>query len=326
MSTKRAAVLLTIIFAFQAFAGDPAEWSITPSSGSVNGGTKVRITGPLGSWPYGAVFGGAWAPETFRVDDNTLEVLTPPHAPGTVEVTLFEYDIYLSTPLTFTYQGELPEEEYERILLPVFIPPTTGAHGAEFRTDLRLEARTTEATVRGLLVDCIVLCIEPPDSPITLYAYNNHDTLNLVPNGTPGRFIYVGKAEARELVAHLRAYDVSREATNYGTELPVVRYDDFETTIVLPSVPTDPRFRNNLRIYAKEPVRVTITAGEVQETVQLSAPANEYEPAYATWSNFPANAGSVKVTLRAQGTERIWGFATVTNNETQAITTVTPQP
>lgn len=326
MPTKRAAIFFSLIFAFSAFAGQPAEWSITPSSGPATGGTIVRIKGPFGSWPYSAVFGDVFAVST-RVDEDTLEVVTPPGLPGRVGVRIFEYDIYLDTPLTFTYEGAVPEGAYQRILLPVFIPPAAGAHGAEFRTDLRLAARTAEVTVYGLLQDCIVLCVGPPDGPISIWNY--HETSpNLVPNGTPGRFIYVASAEARELIAHLRAYDVSREATNHGTELPVVRFDeDFDQIIVLPGVPTDGRFRNNLRIYAAEAVNVTIAAGNVQETLQIPAPASPYEPAYATWSNFPADVGEVKVTIRSDASEKkIWAFATVTNNDTQAITTVTPQP
>jgi hypothetical protein len=324
---KRAALLFAVVFAFSALAGGPAE-SIVPSAGPTSGGTEVTITGTFGFGDtYWVFFGRVPAASTTRVDLHTLKATTPAHLPGTVPIAIFEYDLLLGTDLTFTFVGGVAEDAYARILLPVFIPPAAGAHGAEFRTDLRLAARTSEVTVYGLLQDCIVLCVEPPDAPITIR--NFHETTpNLVPNGTPGRFIYVADDQVRELAAHLRAYDVSREATNHGTELPVVRYDeDFDQVIILPGVPTDSRFRNNLRIYAKEAVNVTIVAGSVQETLQIAAPPNDYVPAYATWSNFPADVGEVKVTIRSDASEKkIWAFATVTNNDTQAITTVTPQP
>ncbi|HEY0159045.1 MAG TPA: IPT/TIG domain-containing protein [Thermoanaerobaculia bacterium] len=323
---KRASVLIALLFSFSVFAQE-IPWSITPASGPASGGTIVTIRGPIGSWPYDAVFGSVWASARL-IGDHTLEVVTPPHPPGTVNVRLFEYDIWRETPLQFTYTGNLPEEAFERILLPVYVPPTFGAQGAEFRSDLRLAAKTNDVTVWGLVRDCIVLCVEPPDSPVTVSSWMRPEELLFSPNGTPGRFIYVRNEEAHQLVAHLRAFDVSREATNFGTEIPVVRFDsEADTTIVLPALPTDRRFRNNLRVYATEPVVVTITAGDIQGSLQLAAGRSEYEPAQGSWGNFPVDAGLVRVTITAPGTTtKIWAFATVTNNDTQVITTVTPQP
>ncbi len=335
MTIKRATLVLALISAFSAFAGD-VPWSITPNKGPTTGGTTVTIKGPFGSWPYGAIFGGIPAPSTSRIDEDTIVAVTPPHLPGTVEVVMFEYDIGLSTPLTFTYEGPVPVESYARVLLPVYIPPTPGAHGAEFRTDLSLTAKPgREATLYGLVQNCVVLCIEPPGYPITVYAGRPSYELNLEPNGTPGRFFYVEQNQVRNLSAHLRAYDVSREATNYGTELPVVRFDtESDPVITLASVPTDPRFRNTLRIYSDVPMRVHITAGDVQETLQLQGANDIYTPASGVWTNFPSGVGPVTVTVTAEPVMadppahagKIWAFATVTNNDTQAITTVTPQP
>jgi hypothetical protein len=335
MPTKRAAIVLALIFAFSAFA-KVRPWSITPSKGPTTGGTTVTIKGAFGSWPYGVIFGGVWAESAIRVDDDTIVTVTPPHLAGRVEVTVFEGDIYLSTPLTYTYEGPVPVESFARVLLPVFIPPAHGAGGAQWWTDLTLVAKPgREATVHGLVQDCVVLCVEPPGSPITIAELRPLHELNLQPNGTPGRFFYVLKDELRNFSAHLRAFDVSREATNYGTELPVVNFDtESDSVITLASVPTDPRFRNLLRVYSDLAIDVTIKAGDVEETLHLEGTTDNHAPAYGAWANFPSGVGPITVTVTAHPPigdpplpgGKIWAFATVTNNDTQAITTVTPQP
>ena len=60
--------------------------SITPSSGTTAGGDTITITG----YRMGAVadvfFGAVMAAMVNVIDDNTLQVVTPPHAAGTVDV------------------------------------------------------------------------------------------------------------------------------------------------------------------------------------------------------------------------------------------------
>jgi hypothetical protein len=57
-------------------------------------------------------------------------------------------------------------------------------------------------------------------------------------------------------------------------------------------------------------------------------------PAYVAYSNFPTGTAPVRVKIEADPNivtllpieTRLWAFITVTNNETQAISTITPQP
>lgn len=329
MNVRRASTLLALCFAFPLLAFTAT--SITPSSGPTSGGTLVTIKGEFANWPYNVYFGQVQALDTRRVDEHTITAITPPHLPGPQPVRLFEYDFMFETDLTYVYEGPVPEEAFARILLPVFTPPAFGAHGAEFRTELEMSGRDGEAIVYGLLEKCELPCVEPSRDPVRLYRWAEPD---LVPNGSPGRFIFVDQREVRHVAAHLRAYDVSREATYTGTELPVVRFDtEADPVIVLPAVPTDPRFRNMLRVYSVAPMTVTVTAGEVTQSLQLAPGADMFAPAYGVWTDFPVGVGEVRVTVKAAVAGnppayvgKIWAFATVTNNDTQVITTVTPQP
>jgi hypothetical protein len=139
-------------------------------------------------------------------------------------------------------------------------------------------------------------------------------------------------------------HDVTRDAQNFGTEIPIVRESDFRANrIVLVGVPTDARFRNTLRVYGDSPVDVLVTVGNqapvrLKMTGGITFPIINFPdfsvPAYVAFSNFPTGIGTVRVTIEAEPgflqplqplESPIWAFITVTNNDTQAISTITPQ-
>jgi hypothetical protein len=332
-------LLVLLVLSVVAFPLLAEEFSITPSSGPAAGGTEVRITGSFAEWPYGVYFGGVPAKSTTRIDEHTLVAVTPAHLPGVSDIRIFEYDIFLGTNLKFTFTGDVPADGFERILAPVFLPTVFGAFGSEFRSDLQLIGKNTQVQVFGLEQECIVTCIrpDPRDWPVDVGATSPE---TFVPNGTPGRFFYVPQAQAKFLAGNLRASDVSRSASNFGTEIPLVQERDFDPfQIVLPGIPTDPRFRSTLRIYAPVETSVWIDI-DGRETVlaQLLKPegADIFTPAYAVFTNFPIGSGQVKVTINVEALVGpsppiyiggpIWAFVSVTNNDTQMITTITPQP
>jgi hypothetical protein len=240
--------------------------------------------------------------------------------------------------------------ETERVLFPILTPPVHGAFGSEFHTELRI-ANTSEdvAVVFGLTAICPT-CLLPPGSPVVINAGAEVGPGDIALNGTPGRFAFVDIDSRSELPMNLRVFDVTREAENFGTEIPIVRESDFATDrLSFVGVPTDPRFRNTLRIYAGSPVDVLVTVGDrppvrvalsggitigfpptIPPDIDLSSPA------YGVFTDFPIDGGApVRVTLEAQPgliisllpfETRFWAFITVTNNDTQAIATITPQP
>ena len=325
---------LTLLFSFVVFADEPL-WTISPSSGPVTGGTKVTIKGSFGSWPYSVDFGGVFAPAT-RVDDQTLVAVTPEHQAGIVAVRIFEYDIYITPPgLTFEFIGNATREQY---LLPVFVEPVKGAHGSEFRTELRgLNTSPNQVIdIWGLEIACRFtppICnwiedpmvqLEPIVGGADLLDYRVFQT------GTPGRFIEIPREHTENVSLTLRVYDTSRSAENRGTEIPIVRTSDFRRKpFALLGVPRDPRFRNTLRLYATGPTTVRVSNDVDFEPHTLTLPAGEhvFDPAYAQFTNFPTGNGVMRVYIEpAANGPAVWGFISVTNNDTQHITTITPQP
>lgn len=332
----RRPVLLAALMLLSALSlsAQEAQLSISPALGPSSGGTIVTIktTGSFGGWPYSVVFGDVSAAATV-VDDQTMVAVAPEHLPGIVDIRLFQYDIYLSTDLTFEFVGHPDREQF---LVPVFLDPVKGAYGSEFRTELHgLNAgrnqllkvwglqpvcRTTPPICGDWLTEPMV-SLEPGVFGTDLADYQLYQT------GTPGRFIEVPRAQKDDLSLSLRVSDTSRSAENFGTEIPVVRTADFfRTGFALLGVPLDPRFRNTLRLYATGPTTVHLLVGNDIHEVALRAGAHAFDPAYAQFTAFPAGSGTIRVL--AAGKENgpaVWGFITVTNNETQHITTIAPR-
>jgi hypothetical protein len=64
----------------------PAVTSVTPSSGSINGGQSVTIRGEGFTAATGVEFGGIAATSVVIVDDATITAVTPAHLSGLVDV------------------------------------------------------------------------------------------------------------------------------------------------------------------------------------------------------------------------------------------------
>lgn len=241
---------------------------------------------------------------------------------------------FAQTPMTISTSSGIPES-YERILLPVFTPPVHGAFGSEFRTDLRImhSFGEPEVTLYGVSPICIT-CLPPPENaPLVLQPREEIGPEGIVYNGSPGRFLYASPGEAPLLAMNLRVYDVTRDAMNFGTEIPVVRQSDFvmKNHLTLLGVPTDPRFRNTLRIYADRRLPFLVTVGDREPvSIRLESGRDVFDPAYAVFDDFPIGSQPVRVTIKVDSPLAVvmpfWAFITVTNNETQMITTITPQP
>ncbi len=177
----------------------------------------------------------------------------------------------------------------------------------------------------------------------------------------PGLLLYVRRTLADEVAFNLRIQDVSRQALTWGTEIPVVRERDLRTEAVdLLDVPTDSRFRVALRIYdpfqkpRTEPdattswVAIELFSMESQaliasKTAELVQPPIENTcgaptAGIACWpgsfeihhlvNEFPGISSADRIRIRIVPLTlglRMWAFANVTNNETQHVTTITPQ-
>lgn len=236
---------------------------------------------------------------------------------------------------------------YDRILLPIATAPgSPGLYNSSW------VAVTTVHNDSGLILDfdvprpCVVLC-----QPRALQPDEDRGLTLSEPPDNPGFIMHI-QQPTDQVWFYSRVYDQTRQAETFGTEIPVVRESAFyDRTFVLPAIPTDPKFRVLLRIYdidgrsdaivtvrARDPLGPTVWRA-IDLRLNRPAPSGtppQNKPSYAVLS-FPAaipeilnNAGipkrsefNLEITPRTPGL-KIWAFATVTHNETQHVTTVTP--
>jgi hypothetical protein len=351
-------LLIAFLLTASTALASPVITSVTPNAGPVSGGTTVVIRG-TGFSDYcifctpalivdpQVLFNGVRAADVEFIDSTTLKVVTPPHVPGSVSVAVIQADgsepDHDTLANGFTYQGDV-YDAYDPVLFPIFTPPVFGQGDSEFRTTAEFWNRSLNQPVTFYGLDTSCTLIDPPlypEMPFTLQARQTH-AFNLWPDcsQTIGKLFYVPKGD-HSLAASLRVWEVTRQGENHGVEIPVVRREDFdEESIALVSVPTDPKFRLTLRVYGLNRgstfVNVTWDGNLVQLPLQFSN--NIFEPSYAVMTDFTPAPGRtilpfVNVLVEVPrgpggavipGTP-IWAFITVTNNETQAITTITPQ-
>jgi len=255
--------------------------------------------------------------------------------------------------LAFSLSAEAGERY--RVLIPSYVDePAPGAFGSLWTTPLAIHNGTSSTFVFDPA--CFEVCQDHPRLTPGKTQQQIHEFSWEWKSGQPARVLGISVAEGNDSPAalsfQLRSADVSRSASNAGTEVPVVRETEFRTaTLHLLNVPADPRFRLTLRIYEMDQaqsdfaVRVydqaatTLLGGT---TVHLSMPLAPdlphltpvpVAPGYAQIGDLstllPAGA-ALPATLRFEIEPKtkdsaFWSFISITNNDTQHVTLVTPQ-
>lgn len=351
--------LLLSFLSLSAFA-DPVVSSINPATGPASGGTEVTIRGTnllptivcIVPCPATVTFGTVTVTVKSEANDK-LVVVTPSHPHGTVDVIVNvagEDPIKLSN--AFTFDGGA-EAGYEQVLLPVYLDGVlNGANGTQWRTDFWIRNNGTDNAALAPWV-CPAGQACPPVHPLTYMLQPGLSLHNLPaflqpPTANPSRLLYVGRAGAQHVSFGLRFADVSRASLNGGTDLPVIRESELLTRPAqLFNVPLNQSaFRVLLRVYD-----VAYTISKFRVTVYPQSTGNDApihsaeltttsrqtgdfrtEAAYAQFDvtdllrlerSWP-EAVRIEVTALTPGS-RYWTFASVTNNETQLVTLVTPQ-
>lgn len=358
-------LFLSLAFSFVAAAQtapQPAIAQIQPDSVFTSGGTEVVILGdhldlppnfacvlecpPRVRFGEHEVAAHAWT-------DERVSVIAPPHAAGSVAVTVTTGDGRTATrPNGITYTAA-PEEAWEMVLVPIHLDePAAGANGSLWVTELWI--RNSGATGVELAPwpcpageACLPVVpsrrgLEPGQS---LHGLPKLDERS----ANPGRLLYVSQKELAPRISFgLRVLDAATFAPTFGTELPVVRSSELRTSPVdLLNVPYDPsELRYALRIYdtARVPTRFSVRVYEQSEQrnpsplaeVILTAnpPATDApfpnQPSYVAFdlgSILRRDAGrALRVSIEPlEPYSRYWAFLTATNRTTQAVTLVTPQ-
>ncbi|HET7436797.1 MAG TPA: IPT/TIG domain-containing protein [Thermoanaerobaculia bacterium] len=355
--------LVTLLVNGSAWADTPPPTvtSIEPAAAPSSGGTNVTITGAnLSIPPNFACFVPCPTTVTFgditvaaKEETNTrIVVVAPAHAAGRVDLTIRTGDARsITIPDAFTFTAGA-EDSWQKILLPVYLDGTvSGSNGSQWKSDFWLRNNSSGPIALAPWPCETDACpaIFPPQTIV-----NGEQTLHglaaffRAPSANPTRLLYIPRDKAAGVSFGLRIADISRAALNAGTEIPVVRDSQFRSgTVTLHNVPFDSRFRLMLRVnemaYTSARFRVSTFAeqaggaGELLNTVELTATTTESgdfrsQAAYAsyTWDEllqqprtFP-NAVRVEITPLTAGS-KFWPFVSITNNDTQMVTLVTPQ-
>lgn len=232
---------------------------------------------------------------------------------------------------------------YDKVLLPVVVDaPVAGAHGSLWDTRIiGFNAGATPVEMSVLVGDACGICsfeLQPGES--------REDLVETSASGA-GVYLWIEEGRLGDVWFSYHVQDLSRQALTWGTELPVVKEEDLftsEDSIVFPAVPVGERFRQALRIFDFDGdqnhrvlVRVfDIESGEMlaEREYTLDRPVNSSSMVAGSvqipWlvNEFPQLRSFERVRVTITGVTphlRFWGFFSVTNNETQHVTTLTPR-
>lgn len=310
--------------------------------------------------PPKVMFGRASAEAVERISENEIHAVAPAQTNvRTVDVTVEGSGYRHVLPNGFTYVGLL---EYDRILIPLLTRnPVPGALGSLWKTEFQLVNRSDIVLEPG--VDFFYLeprcdtsaCrsgIVPAKMQTPQFARPRTDVEH-----PPVAIFYVRRELAPYLSFTLRVRDLSRQSESWGTDVPVVRDRELRTVVTLVDIPLQPKFRQMLRVYMPDYVGCCYSKLELfsqdgtlllSRLVELRRPdgsigglvpapylregSREFplQPAYTQIDlrSIPEleNQSSVWLTVTSMWPpSRVWAMVSVTNDETQQVTLVTPK-
>ncbi len=235
------------------------------------------------------------------------------------------------------------------ILVPLGMFRTPGAFGSLWQTELAVRnGADQDVSIVHAGSLCTITCpfpaIELHPGAAVLLTNPFNQTLLASQSGLVMHVVSRAVVSPQLVSFNFRVRDVSRETLTWGTEIPVVRGSDFILgPVVLLNIPTDPKFRATLRVYSVDAttafavnVRVsdfasnTTLASHDLAIDRASDASAAYYPAYAQLDSLtadlagPSDAVNVEITPAA-GAPPMWAFVSITNNETQHVTIVTPE-
>ena len=275
--------------------------------------------------------------EVKGVGPGEVDVVAPPHAPGIVDVTVqtaagtFTRTAALNY---FSWEGGVREQAFfERVLIPVFYSGG-GSFGSQWRTEVALFNGNSFPIEQGsdglFLTPCMPVCDTRPQPNATVIVAGTN-----IPTGVVQ---FLPRQAMPRVQMSLLVRDISRDATDFGTSVPIVRESEFFThTFSIVNVPADSRYRVGLRLYAYDTIPTTMgvsisaldgTIG-VGRTVTL-LPAKEHAFLFIgdLLADAPQVAGKGPLRIDIQPLEpatRAWSYVSITNNDTQHVTVIAPE-
>ena len=285
---------------------------VRPFAIPVSGGTVSLEGGAFFETILGVKFGDRYgsSPGLPTAD----RVPAPPHPPGTVDVTVLTSTTATAT-AAVTYYDPAAEPDpalFEPVLFPVAYNGA-GWLGSQWVTE-NLLLSSEVATYFRTPLPCNG-CTARVDSSV----------LALDGNSAAGILLWAVRGTTAALIAQSRVGEVARGGG--WTEVPVVRESDFRwlpwsygsKELRLLNVRLPENARATLRVWALDDPGTVF--GPATLTPTRSAPG---EPYFAMADVTDALRRSPDVYLNAQKNARVWAMLSITDNETQRVTVVTP--
>jgi hypothetical protein len=301
---------------------DAETLSIFPYAVPTTGG-QIGLSNPFFLAGATLTIGGVTVPADSNID-GALFANAPPHAPGVVDVTVNSTGTVTAKAALIYYDPAAADPAvFEPILFPVsFQGP--GALGSQWLTESFINANGSQAFFRDPL---------PCTGCSQSLSFGSKQLLN---DGLPwGHVLYALRGTTSALDFASRIRDTSRQSQTAGTEVPVVRESDFRDHLRFMNIPVDARYRVTLRLWS---------LGDFPQFIAVvdSIPAEQQPltvskiPGTSMWfgtldvtslltraSNNPTNL-AVNGSPNVQASPAIWGMLSITNNDTQQVTIVSP--
>ncbi|HEV7763888.1 MAG TPA: hypothetical protein VGQ76_02700 [Thermoanaerobaculia bacterium] len=242
--------------------------------------------------------------------------------------------------------------DWSRILVPFPASETPGANGSLWKAEISgvIESDTLpvlDANGCGPLEDP---CAPPPLNRL----FDAADEYLVFPSDGP-QFVYVGESDADKVTLATRVYDASKSSTTAGAFIPMARDEDFETAgFSLIAIPVAAQYRSMLRIYdatgadnrdveltlygdsentpfLRSQIRLRLVDGHATATT-ADLPLYPASAQVDLTTLIPSGYTAVRAAIRptpidgAPGAPamQLWGFVSITNNETSHVTIVAP--
>jgi hypothetical protein len=317
---------------------EPQPLRVRPSALFRGGRVRIERTDGSPICPEagcGRVLIGGQEVLSVELDEGNIWVSTP-SAPGVYDVTVVNGETQTAAKAAlyvFNEHSLFDATQFERLLLPInFSGP--GGHGSQWITEQVIANRRPWNIDTGYTE--LTLGMVWLNRSIEANAYYRNPDFG----GPFGSALLLPRADADDVSVAIRIRDTSRVSEGFGTEIPAVREEDMghNEPLTLLDVPLDSRYRAKLRVYAFLPdaltsganVQVVARGGDVQPALHLvqlrrDCTACPEMPLYGELDLPAATLARVDVRIDGPDEALTWGFITVTNNETQQVTTVTPQ-
>ncbi len=324
---------------------DVDPFRVIPPGGTTAGGTEIQVwTGTPDPQPMGSNFSVTvdGQPTTTVTYAGFTAFKTPPHAAGDVDVVV---SVFVANPLqpytdrftlhaAYRYFDPAAAPDpflFERVLFPIKFEGA-GAYGTQWTTD-------SAVGVSWMMPPLFVEFWRPPCTACPARmdmkaATSRVPTYHLDKgNSASGTVLYAFRSATDALRTSSKIRDLSRQAQSAGVAVPVAFDHDFKRVLDLLDIPVDPRFRATLRVWSLQGsgTSTCVLYGSRDVIVPLTySPPSVDALAFASvdltsyLAQMPSGS-SASLQIVKGASDRFWAMVSITNNETQEVTVLTPQ-